>query len=146
MRIQVPPPDENHNRITASIRTNHEEVGENPSSVECRFSSLVQPGDLLSVKINITENPFFPNTLPVGNIGYMLLENLVGTDYSKQPSQGDLNADSLRTIELKTSDEGDTLWIVRPTRFLFAECNEWENLRLVCANGTAKARLTVFPK
>ncbi len=148
------PPTRERDRITLNLNFYHERIGESPTPHQISFAQLLEGTDQpYSREYKITKE-WKSLPIPLEKVGYIIVQNLVGTNYETIPSDAQIATDDKRIVELTSSRDGGFLpndpggtQLIPPRGLYVGQMSaDWEDVMFRTQEGTAIINLSVYPK
>lgn len=136
-------------RLTYVLNAHHEHMGDQPTSVVCQYSRILDHKEQPYVRrLEITTEETSLDIGWVKNPGLILIENKDGSDSPVQLSKEEQKAIEDRFISVRFGENSACAKIRNGFTFPIEFCcvETISLVRLVASEGTIQAKLTVFPR
>ena len=147
--VQPLPQSKEVDRLTLVTTINHEHRGDQPHSVDCRSSILLQTNDeaYSGRKLEVAD---CWKAIDLGwlsdTAGYISIENSEGKHFTLQPSPEEREDIAKRIVEVSFRNPPQACVLVHPGMIQFCLPVAPSIVQLRCQHGKAKCRVTVFPR
>ena len=135
-------------RLTAIIQTYHQQVGEQPVSMQTRYSHQLQGTDESWQRKSTVEAKWtsLKSWGPwVDSCGLLLIINKEAK-HASNPSEEQMEHDAKQTLGLRFGTKGEPQILIRPGRFMALEPFQWQDLQMKCLDTSTKVHVFMVPR
>jgi len=131
-------------RLTCILMVRHEHGGDDPKSIDCRYSALLETKEqMYSRRLKVGQNWVEIETGWVNSPGLLVIQNHP-TKFATNPTKEQRDEDQKRFLEI--SYDGNKPWLVSPGRFFVAQPSDLAGCKMRCVQGTAEITISAIPQ
>lgn len=135
-------------RLTAIIQTYHQQVGEQPVTMQTRYAHALQGTEESWQRKSTVEAKWTPLKSWgswVESCSLLLIINKEAK-HPSNPTEEQIEHDAKQTLGLRFGDKGESQMLIRPGRFMVLEPFQWQDLQMKCLDTSTKVHIFMVPR